>query len=262
MPHSKRSHLASLGIPIWRRRDLAPLQVETVDDPCPAAPLPVDALSNRRERAPDREPDRFPTPPSAIDGETAAAALLRIKTRVEGCTRCELHRTRKRTVFGKGAIKAPCMLIGEAPGEQEDRQGEPFVGRAGKLLDAMLSAIGLGVDQVYIANMIKCRPPGNRDPQDIEIQSCAEYLEGQIDALSPRLLVAVGRVAAQRLLSTTEPMARLRGRLHRHRPTGLPLLVMYHPAYLLRRPREKSKAWQDLLMLHSTLEGSASPNPS
>ncbi len=187
---------------------------------------------------------------------------MRIKAAVERCTRCDLHRTRNRTVFGVGGVEAHCMLIGEAPGAEEDRQGEPFVGRAGKLLDAMLNAIGFRRDQVYIANMIKCRPPGNRDPQDIEIRSCADYLAQQIDEISPRMLVAVGRIAAQRLLSTTEPMGRLRGRIHRHEPTGLPLLVMYHPAYLLRRPREKGKAWQDLLMLHSTLEGSASPDLS
>lgn len=253
MPRSNRSYLTALGIPVWRRRGLEPSAGETLDDPLAAAQQ-APLVSNQENRGQES--------PSSPDSPAPDAALLRIKARVESCTRCELHRTRKRTVFGVGGIKAHCMLIGEAPGAEEDRQGEPFVGRAGKLLDAMLGAIDFGRDQVYIANMIKCRPPGNRDPEDIEIRSCAEYLAQQIDEVSPRLLVAVGRVAAQRLLSTTEPMGRLRGRVHRHEPTGLPLLVMYHPAYLLRRPREKGKAWQDLLLLHSTLEGIASPNPS
>lgn len=153
------------------------------------------------------------------------------------------------------------MFIGEAPGAEEDARGEPFVGRAGKLLDAMLAAIELGRDDVYIANIVKCRPPGNRDPHVDEIVACSGYLERQIEIVSPRLLVAVGRVAAQSLLSTTKPIGHLRGRAYQYGVGGLPLLVMYHPAYFLRSPIEKRKAWEDLVRIRSMLAGDTVADP-
>ncbi len=257
MPHSTRAYLAALRIPIWHRRGF-PAPIEAHADPSSLSrPLTPEPEERRKEEdAPSMRTSAAVSAAASVTGSEAAnAALRRIETRVEACTRCDLHRTRNRVVFGTGTVKADCMLIGEAPGAEEDRRGEPFVGRAGKLLDAMLIAIGFHRDRVYIANMIKCRPPNNRNPVASEVESCAQYLAEQIDAVSPRLLVAVGRVAAQRLLATTEAMGKLRGRIHRHEPTGLPLLVMYHPAYLLRSPKEKRKAWQDLLRLRSTLEG-------
>ena len=145
------------------------------------------------------------------------------------------------------------MFIGEAPGAEEDARGEPFVGRAGKLLDAMLGAIDLERGDVYIANIVKCRPPRNRDPHADEIAECSGYLRRQIEAVAPRLLVATGRVAAQALLSTTRPLGQLRGRTYRYGEDRLPVLVMYHPAYLLRSPLEKRKAWADLVRLRSML---------
>ena len=145
-----------------------------------------------------------------------ALALETIDAQVRACRKCVLHRTRRQTVFGTGRPGVACMVIGEAPGAEEDARGEPFVGRAGKLLDAMLAAIGLARDDVYIANIVKCRPPRNRDPHTEEIDACSEYLERQIEAVSPRLLVASGRVAAQSLLSTTQPVGQLRGRVHRY----------------------------------------------
>lgn len=166
---------------------------------------------------------------------------------VARCTACDLHRGRTQTVFGTGDRKARWMIIGEAPGAEEDRRGEPFVGRAGKLLNAMLRAAGLRRREVYIANVVKCRPPDNRDPRADEAQCCAPFLQRQIELVAPELIVAVGRVAAQRLLQTEAPVGRLRGRLHRlGDDPGVPLVVTYHPAYLLRSPREKAKVWQDL----------------
>jgi len=171
---------------------------------------------------------------------------------VSECSACDLHRTRTRTVFGVGDTSADWMLIGEAPGEQEDRQGEPFVGPAGQLLDAMLLAVGLSREQVYIANIIKCRPPGNRDPSPAESAHCRQWLERQIELVSPRVIMAVGGVAAKNLLGVEEPMWKLRGRVHRYR--GIALVAGYHPAYLLRSPGEKRKAWQDLRLVMQVLE--------
>ena len=183
--------------------------------------------------------------------------LEAIDAQVRDCRKCELHRTRTRTVFGVGRPDAACMFIGEAPGAEEDARGEPFVGRAGKLLDAMLAAIGLERSDVYIANIVKCRPPRNRDPHADEIVACSGYLRRQIEAVSPRLLVATGRVAAQSLLSTTKPIGQLRGRTYRYGEDRLPVLVMYHPAYFLRSPLEKRKAWEDLVRLRSMLADDA-----
>jgi DNA polymerase len=170
-----------------------------------------------------------------------------LRTTVAACQRCSLHQTRTQTVFGVGNTRARWMFIGEAPGAEEDRQGEPFVGRAGQLLTAMLQALGFRREDVYIANVLKCRPPGNRDPKPEEALQCRGYLERQIELVSPAIIVAVGRIAAQNLLATDTALARLRGKVHALGPRGRPLIVTYHPAYLLRSPAEKRKAWQDLL---------------
>jgi DNA polymerase len=172
--------------------------------------------------------------------------LLQLRQQVAACTRCALHKGRTQTVFGVGSETARCMVIGEAPGAEEDRRGEPFVGRAGKLLDEMLRAIGLARGEVYIANVLKCRPPNNRDPSADEANQCRGYLERQIDLVNPRVVLAVGRIAAQQLLHTDTPIGQLRGTLHSLRDGRLPLVVTYHPAYLLRSPLQKRKAWDDL----------------
>jgi len=170
-----------------------------------------------------------------------------LQAQVSLCVKCDLHRTRTRTVFGVGNRHADWLVIGEAPGAEEDRQGEPFVGAAGKLLDAMLQAIGLSrAENVFVANMLKCRPPGNRDPKPEELASCMPYLLRQIAAIKPKLILAVGRISAQNLLATDVPLGRLRGRVHEFGPFNTPLIVTYHPAYLLRSPGEKRKAWEDL----------------
>jgi len=165
---------------------------------------------------------------------------------VSACTKCRLHATRTQTVFGVGSRAAQWLFVGEAPGADEDRKGEPFVGRAGQLLNAMLFALGLKREDVYIANVLKCRPPGNRDPQPDEVGHCEPYLVRQIALIRPRLIVALGRHAAHSLLKTEAPLARLRGqRLSYH---GTPLIVTYHPAYLLRNPADKRRAWDDLCL--------------
>lgn len=179
-------------------------------------------------------------------GKPAAWAELRAE--VAGCTRCELHRTRTQTVFGTGSEQARWLVIGEAPGADEDRQGEPFVGRAGQLLTEMLRAVGLSREQVFIANILKCRPPENRDPRPEEAKSCESYLQRQIALLQPRLILAVGRIAAQNLLQVDTPIGQLRGRAHAWGPAQIPVVVTYHPAYLLRSPGQKARAWDDLCL--------------
>ena len=171
-----------------------------------------------------------------------------LRDKVAACTLCSLHKTRTQTVFGVGSESADWMIIGEAPGAEEDRRGEPFVGRAGKLLDEMLRSVGLARDSVFIANMLKCRPPQNRDPAVNEAASCRSYLDRQIALIAPKLILAVGRIAAQHLLETDAPLGRLRGQKHYLNDGQLPVVVTYHPAYLLRSPMQKRKAWQDLCL--------------
>jgi DNA polymerase len=176
--------------------------------------------------------------------ENEDAIWRRLEQAVASCTRCGLHATRTRTVFGAGDKNADLLIIGEAPGRDEDLQGEPFVGRAGQLLNAMLAAIGLDREQVYIANILKCRPPDNRDPRPEEAAACNPWLQQQIELIRPSVILALGRVAAHNLLNTEQSLGALRGKQHSY--AGIPLLVSYHPAYLLRKPVEKRKSWQDL----------------
>ncbi len=182
---------------------------------------------------------------AARDG-VAQAEWPELRARVAACTRCALSATRTQTVFGAGDPSAEWLIVGEAPGAEEDRLGEPFVGRAGQLLNGMLRAIGLAREQVYIANVLKCRPPGNRDPKPAETVECMPYLRRQIELMQPRIVLVVGRVAAHTLLQCTEPLARLRQQVHSFGPARVPLVVTYHPAYLLRTPADKRKAWEDL----------------
>ncbi|UTH72651.1 uracil-DNA glycosylase family protein [Chromobacterium sp. IIBBL 290-4] len=192
------------------------------------------------------------TPPSTtlraeVRSELPQLDWSELQQQVADCQQCRLCETRTQTVFGRGNAKARWLLIGEAPGEQEDKQGLPFVGRAGQLLDNMLLAAGLDRDQdVYIANVLKCRPPGNRNPAPDEIAACNGYLLQQIRHIQPTLILALGRFAAQTLLETEDSIGRLRGKVHRYQ--GVPLVVSYHPAYLLRNQPDKAKAWQDLLL--------------
>jgi len=191
-------------------------------------------------------PNRRAAAIAQMDWDTLAAE-------VRQCTACGLCKTRTQTVFGVGDRRAEWLVIGEAPGADEDQQGEPFVGRAGKLLNPMLQAVGLKREQVFIANILKCRPPDNRDPAPAEATSCRPFLERQIALIRPRIILAVGRIAAQNLLATDTPIGKLRGLVHRFGPARIPLVVVYHPAYLLRSPREKRKAWDDLRLARRAL---------
>jgi uracil-DNA glycosylase len=194
----------------------------------------------------------------APEDSTQWETLLR---EVRACTRCPLHATRTQGVLGVGPKRADWLVIGEAPGAEEDRRGEPFVGAAGQLLDAMLRAIGLDrTRNVYIANVLKSRPPHNRDPRPEEVEACLPYLVRQIALLRPRIMLAVGRIAAQNLLATDAPLGRLRGQVHHFGESRTPLVVTYHPAYLLRTPADKRKAWEDLKFarnLYQQLTGSS-----
>ena len=287
--HPSRAHLDAIGIPVWVRRGVAQPGVGAEPSPSTAAKQvepPPSAVAGEREpslpaadaagpagralapAAKQGEPplstvagECEPSLPAADAAGPAGRALASIDARVRECRKCALHRTRTRTVFGVGRPDAACMFIGEAPGAEEDARGEPFVGRAGKLLDAMLAAIGLERGDVYIANIVKCRPPRNRDPHADEIAECSGYLRRQIETVSPRLLVAAGRVAAQSLLSTTKPIGQLRGRTYRYGEDRLPVIVMYHPAYFLRSPIEKRKGWDDLVRLRAMLSDHAAGGP-
>ncbi|HUF74218.1 MAG TPA: uracil-DNA glycosylase [Gammaproteobacteria bacterium] len=231
---ARESYLRALGIDVYRLRGREG----------PAADEPPDAG--------ELEVAREPAAGTAGTGESADPAGLgwdRLAAVVSACALCGLHETRTQTVFGVGRRDADLMVIGEAPGADEDRQGEPFVGRAGKLLNAMLRAIGLGREDVYIANILKCRPPNNRDPAPAEAASCTPYLERQIELVAPRAVLAVGRVAAQHLLQSDQAIGRLRGKALTFGPERIPIVVTYHPAYLLRSPEAKAKAWQDLCLV-------------
>ena len=190
---------------------------------------------------------------SESDEQAQADEWQVLREQVQKCTACPLHQSRTQAVFGVGNTNADCMIIGEAPGADEDRLGEPFVGRAGKLLDLMLQAIKLRREDVYIANILKSRPPNNRDPQPNEIKACWPYLERQIELVQPYLLIAMGRIAAQTLLQTQTPVGRLRGTVHPFEQR-LPLIVTYHPAYLLRSPAQKRKSWDDLKLARHILD--------
>ena len=185
---------------------------------------------------------------------------IELKRAVPACTACGLHKTRRQTVLGVGDENADWLLVGEAPGAEEDRLGEPFVGQAGRLLDNMLAAIKLKRgENVYIANVLKCRPPGNRNPEPGEVAKCTPHLLKQIELIQPRLIVAMGRFAVQTLLNTDASIASLRGRLHQY--AGVPLIVTYHPAYLLRNLPDKAKAWADLVFAKKTMADLSSSTP-
>jgi DNA polymerase len=182
----------------------------------------------------------------------ARMTLDQLKLEVRNCTACGLCKTRNQTVFGVGDETADWMIVGEAPGAEEDSRGEPFVGQAGKLLDNMLAALKLSRDKnVYIANVLKCRPPGNRNPEPEEVAQCAPLLERQIQLVQPKLIIAMGRFAAQTLLNSDATIASMRGKLYRYQ--GVPTIVSYHPAYLLRNLQDKAKAWEDLCFAKATM---------
>jgi uracil-DNA glycosylase len=228
----------------------------------PAAHVPVMAKSVSPVA---REARAVPAPVHFVQEAPAQTGASRIASPVElmewddlahavaECRGCSLCNSRRNTVFGVGDRQADWLIVGEAPGENEDLQGEPFVGQAGQLLDSMLRAIGLNRRQkVYIANVLKCRPPGNRNPEPQEIAQCEPFLRRQVELLQPRIILAMGRFAVQALLQSTEPIGKLRGTVHRY--NGVPVVVTYHPSYLLRNLPDKGKAWADLCLALEVLE--------
>ncbi|HET9644418.1 MAG TPA: uracil-DNA glycosylase [Burkholderiaceae bacterium] len=250
----QRHMLAEMGIVVWAPQpgaaDAAPVvdaAIEMVVKPQSSAP-PVDG---------PHVAERPAVPPAERD-LVATMDWPELRAAVDACRACRLCESRRRTVFGVGNERARLMVVGEAPGEQEDLKGEPFVGPAGKLLDNMLQALNLTrapadpARQVYIANTLKCRPPGNRNPEPDEMVKCEPFLVRQIALVQPKVILAVGRFAVQALLRSTEPIGALRGRVHRYQ--GVPLVVTYHPAYLLRSPADKARAWDDLCLAGSLLD--------
>lgn len=223
LTQTQEYYLQTMGVDVYRSRD------RTLDDPASNS----DEVRTASVRVPETT--------------VQESEIWRdLRQRVAKCQQCELHRERTQTVFGVGDHHADWLIIGEAPGAEEDKQGEPFVGRAGKLLNNMLFALGLQREQVFIANILKCRPPKNRDPKPEEVNACSSYLREQIDLIQPKIILAVGRIAAQNLMKTETPIGKMRGQRYQYADTGIPVVVTYHPAYLLRSPREKRKAWQDL----------------
>jgi DNA polymerase len=231
----RRQYLDAMGIPVWERRALSVVPIADTAVRITTAPTAA-VMPRPAETSPD---------------------WATLEEAVRSCTKCALHSTRTQTVFGVGNRKAQWMFVGEAPGADEDRQGEPFVGAAGKLLNAMLAALGLKREEVFIANVLKCRPPNNRDPQAGEVEQCEPYLIRQIELIQPKLIVALGRHAAHSLLKTDLALARLRGQPLSYQ--NIPLVVTYHPAYLLRTPSDKRKAWEDLRRARRIIAETATP---
>lgn len=261
----QRAMLAEMGVRVW-----APRAEAAVVAPAPGAtpPAPVPAPAARAPAPVARPVGAAPAPtltPVAEGGTPAARPpgvehmdWPALQAAVAGCQACGLCRSRQNTVFGVGDTGADWMVIGEAPGENEDRQGEPFVGAAGQLLDNMLRAVGRSREArgeagrgIYIANVLKCRPPANRNPLPDEVAQCEPFLARQVALVRPKIILAMGRFAVQSILKTDEPIGRLRGRVHRYE--GVPVIVTYHPAYLLRTPGDKAKAWADLCLALETV---------
>jgi len=237
--------LEEMGLtPVWRLRERAPADGggEASEAPAASEGARITIHESRVTGSSDRR------------SEIMSLDWGPLKARVASCTDCPLHAKRNQTVFGIGDENADWLFVGEGPGADEDAQGEPFVGQAGKLLDNMLAAIQLKRGQdVYIANLIKCRPPGNRNPEPHEALQCEPYLHRQIELIRPKLIIALGKVAAANLLASDASVASMRGRIHQYR--GIPLIVTYHPAYLLRSLADKAKAWADLCFAVRTMEG-------
>jgi uracil-DNA glycosylase family 4 len=253
---ARKEYLAALGLETWVVRTTAPQPTMPAQPAMPAQAampahpaMPAQPAISARPNVVQGAPTASTRPaPISADSSPREAAFdwTQLRERVAACTRCGLSGTRTQTVFGVGNQQAEWLVVGEAPGAEEDRQGEPFVGRAGQLLNAMLRAIGLAREQVYIANVLKCRPPHNRDPLGSETAECLPFLERQIELLKPKIMLVVGRIAAQNLLRTDAPLGRLRQQVHVFGDSRVPLVVTYHPAYLLRTPADKRKAWDDL----------------
>jgi DNA polymerase len=246
----RRVYLKAMGVTQWQPREWQEPPPEIQPETPMETPADTPIVAAHAEAV--VEP-----PQTASGGDIAEMDWPALRERVRDCGVCQLRAGCTQTVFGVGDTQADLLVIGEAPGADEDRQGEPFVGRAGQLLNAMLQAMGYRRESVFIANIVKCRPPDNRDPTPEEALSCEPYLQRQIELIRPRMILAVGRVAAQNLLKSDITVGKLRGRIHAFGERRIPLVVTYHPAYLLRSSEQKSKAWQDLQLALSGLREEA-----
>jgi DNA polymerase len=243
----RRDYLKAMGITLWQQRGrVAPVVEAPEPPPTQEVPQPPPVVSAAEEPPVEARPN-------AGRSDVMGLEWPALRDRVRDCRACELRAGCTQTVFGVGNTQADLLVIGEAPGADEDRQGEPFVGKAGQLLNAMLLAMGYKRESVFIANIVKCRPPDNRDPHAQEALRCEPYLLRQIELIQPRMILAVGRIAAQNLLKTDIAVGKLRGRVHAFGERRIPLVVTYHPAYLLRSPEQKGRAWQDLQLALSGL---------
>lgn len=250
--------LKEMGITQWVLRDTQADENSAQDVPVPLAQTGLDNPSGKEPPAKVKraveavaQPVAETTPalqPQVI--EPKALSLESLRAEVAICETCALAKSRTQTVFGEGPDQADWLFVGEAPGQQEDRQGQPFVGRAGGLLTQMIKALNKSREQLYITNTLKCRPPNNRDPLPEELQACEPFLLKQIQLLQPKVIVALGRISAQALLRSDQPLGKLRGQVYQYGPNKIPLIVTYHPAYLLRQPEDKGKVWADLLLAH------------
>lgn len=258
---TRQRYMKAMGIPVWSPRLVSEPEKEVIAEvsetvvqqptsapetipPLQAQTIPVSVQPSLPVLSKPSKPASKTVP--LLDCSTMGWEALQASVR--SCERCDLAKTRTQTVFGVGNQQADWLIVGEAPGAEEDRRGEPFVGKAGQLLNSMLMAIGLPREAAYIMNVLKCRPPNNRDPKPEEATACRAYLERQLALLQPKLILVVGRVAAQNLLQTNLSLGRMRGKVHELPDHGIPVIVTYHPAYLLRKPSEKRKVWQDLKM--------------
>lgn len=222
----QHEYLRAMGIEVWQDKHAMPAVADISD-----------VIKSNVEAEPNLSDD-----------------LQSLAQEVSVCQACSLASSRTQTVFGTGNSKAEWLIIGEAPGQEEDKQGKPFVGKAGQLLTSMLRALGYAREQVFIANILKCRPPNNRDPESEEVNACAGFLNKQIELIQPKVILCVGRIAAQNLLQVDTPIGKMRGNLYTHPSFEIPVLVTYHPAYLLRSPREKRKVWKDLCIAKKSFE--------
>ena len=253
--------LREMGVRVWAPQGEAAEPTAVVDAPVAPVSAPVRVSSPVAAPRPIAATPATGVPVTALPAGINTMDWPELRATVAACTACTLCESRTQTVFGVGHERAHWMIVGEAPGEQEDRQGEPFVGKSGQLLDNMLRAISLTraeaepARQVYIANTLKCRPPGNRNPAPAELAACEGFLIRQLQLVQPKIILAMGRFAVQSLLRSTEPIGRLRGRVHQYQ--GVPLIVTYHPAYLLRNMEDKAKAWDDLCLAVETARGLA-----
>lgn len=247
LDNRKKAYLDAMGINVWvQPRQEVSAEVVTQQTAEPASQVNETPVVKQTDT---QQPQTIPLTSTDVSQLDWTALQQTVST----CQLCELSQARTQVVFGVGNQQADVMIIGEAPGAEEDKQGEPFVGRAGQLLNAMLKAAGFERNDVYIANILKCHPPQNRDPSPEEAAQCWPYLKRQIELIQPKVILALGRIAAQRLLQTNTSLGRLRGKLHYLEDITVPVIVTYHPAYLLRAPQEKRKSWEDLQFLMSKL---------